>query len=136
VIGDLMSNGVQVAVPLSEHLPFDLIAIGQDGTTRRVQVRYRAAVDAAHLRCRLGGWWADRHGNHHRVFDASAIDVLAIYCPSPKTFVYLLVGELPPAHVNLRLASARNGQVKRTRDASDYRDPSRMFRPGLSRQRC
>jgi hypothetical protein len=90
-------------------------------------VRYRAAADAAQLRCRLGGWWADRHGNHHRAFDASAIDVLAIYCPSPRTFVYLLADELPAAHVNLRLSKARNGQVKRTRDASDYRDPWRMF---------
>ena len=61
VIGDLMSNGVQVAVPLSEHLPFDLIAIGEGGAMRRVQVRYRASADAAHLRCELGGWWADRH---------------------------------------------------------------------------
>ena len=47
VIGDLMSNGVQVAIPLSEHLPFDLIAIGDGGAMRRVQVRYRALADAA-----------------------------------------------------------------------------------------
>src|SRR5687768_11768930 len=57
-----MSNGVQVAIPLSEHLPFDLIAIGEGGAMRRIQVRYRASADAAHLRCELGGWWADRHG--------------------------------------------------------------------------
>jgi hypothetical protein len=129
VIGDLMTHGVQVAVPLSEHLPFDLVAIDERGEMRRVQVRYRASVDAAHLRCRLGGWWADRHGNHHHAFDASAIDVLAIYCPSPTTFVYLLADELPPAHVNLLLSKAKNGQVRRTRDASEYRDPWRMFGP-------
>jgi len=40
VIADLMTHGVRVAVPLSEHLPFDLIAIGEDGAMRRVQVRY------------------------------------------------------------------------------------------------
>jgi len=129
VIGDLMSNGVQVAVPLSEHLPFDLIAIGETGAMRRVQVRYRASADAAHLRCELGGWWADRHGNHRHAFDASAIDVLAIYCPAPKTFIYLLADELPSAAVNLRLSSAKNGQVKRTRDASHFSDPRRMFGP-------
>ena len=129
VIGDLMSNGVQVAVPLSEHLPFDLIAISEQGDMRRVQVRYRASADAAQLSCRLGGWWADRHGNHQHVFDPSAIDVLAIYCPSPRTFVYLLTDELPSTHVNIRLARTRNGQVKRTRDACEYRDPWRMFGP-------
>src|SRR5216683_5100347 len=35
VIADLMTNGVQVAVPLSEHLPFDLIAIGEQGSCVR-----------------------------------------------------------------------------------------------------
>src|SRR3982074_2597939 len=89
VIGDLMTNGVQVAVPLSEHLPFDLIAIGEDGAMRRGQGRYRASVDGAHVRCHLGGSWADRNGTDKRAFDASAIDGLAIYCPSPKTFIYL-----------------------------------------------
>lgn len=96
VIANLMTNGIHVAVPSSEHSPFDLIAINADGAMRRVQVRYRAAVDAAHLSCRLGGWWADRRGNHHRVFDPSAIDVLAIYCPSPRTFVYLLADDYQP----------------------------------------
>jgi hypothetical protein len=129
VIADLMTNGVQVAVPLSEHLPFDLIAIGEDGAMRRVQVRYRASVDSAQLRCGLAGSWADWNGTHKRAFDASSIDALAIYCPSPRTFVYLLAGELPSSYVNLRLAKAKNGQVKRTRDASQYRDPWRMFGP-------
>ena len=133
IIGDLMSNGVQVAIPLSEHLPFDLIAIGEGGAMRRVQVRYRASADAAHLRCELGGWWADRHGNHRHAFDASAIDALAIYCPAPRTFVYLLADELPSAAVNLRLVKAKNGQLKRTRDASEYRDPWRMFGPVAQR---
>jgi hypothetical protein len=71
----------------------------------------------------------NRNGRHKRAFDALAIDVLAVYCPSPRTFVYLLADELPSTGVYLRLSKARNGQVKRTRDSSDYRDPSRMFEP-------
>ena len=57
------------------------------------------------------------------------LDALAIYCPCPRTFVYLLANELPANYVNLRLAKAKNGQVKRTRDAAEYRDPWRMFGP-------
>ena len=45
VIADLMTNGIQVALPLSEHLPFDLIAMGEHGAMRRVQVRDRASAD-------------------------------------------------------------------------------------------
>jgi hypothetical protein len=133
VIADLMTNGVQVAVPLSEHQPFDLIAISEDGAMRRVQVRYRASADASRLRCELPGSWADRNRNHKHAFDASAIDVLAIYCPSPRTFVYLLADELPTTGVHVRLSKARNGQVRRTRDASEYRDPRRMFGPVAQR---
>ncbi len=95
---------------------------------RRVQVRYRASVDSAQLRCGLAGSWADRNGTK-RAFDASSIDALAIYCPSPRTLVYLLAGELPSSYVNLRLSKAKNGQLKRTRDSSEYRNPWRMFGP-------
>jgi hypothetical protein len=62
-----------------------------------------------------------------RAFDASSIDALAVYCPSPRTFAYLLASELNASYVNLRFSKAKNGQVKRTRDAADYRDPWRMF---------
>ena len=129
VIADLMTNGIQVALPLSEHLPFDLIAMGEHGAMRRVQVRYRASADGAKLRCELVGSWADRNGTHTRPFDPSAIDALAIYCPSPTTFAYLLANELPSTGVYLRLSKAKNSQVKRTRTASEYRDPWRMFGP-------
>ena len=71
VIADLMTNGIQVAVPLSEHLPFDLIAIGEHGAMRRVQVRYRASSDASLFRCELVGSGADPNGTHKRAFDVS-----------------------------------------------------------------
>ena len=80
-----MTNGVQVAVPPSEHLPFDLIAIGEHGAMRRVQVRYRAEASAGLLGYELVSSWADRNGTHKRALDASAINVLAIYCPFPWT---------------------------------------------------
>ena len=78
VIADLMTSGVHVAVPLSEHLPFDLVAIDDGGAMRRVQVRYRTSLDAAHVRCHLGTSWADRNGTHKRAFDAASIDALVI----------------------------------------------------------
>jgi hypothetical protein len=113
VIDDLMTNGLQVAVPLGEHLPFDLIAINDHGAMRRVQVRNRASAEASLLRCELFGSWADRNGTHKRAFDPSAMDVLAIYCPSPRTFVYMLAGELPSTGVYLRLSKCekRSGQA-------------------------
>ena len=129
VIADLMTSGVHVAVPLSEHLPFDLVAIDDGGAMRRVQVRYRTSLDAAHVRCHLGTSWADRNGTHKRAFDAASIDALAIYCPCPRTFVYLLANELPASYVNLRLAKA-----KTARSSARETLPSIATRGGCSGQ--
>ena len=92
-------------------------------------MRYRTSLDAAHVRCHLGTSWADRNGTHTRAFDVVSIDVLAVYCPSPRTFAYLLASELNASDINLRFSKAKNGQVKRTRDAAEHRDPWRMFGP-------
>jgi len=79
-------------------------------------------VATSEVRGRIG------NGTHKRAFDASSIDPLAIYCPSPRTLVHSLAGELPSSYVNLCLSKAKNGQVKRTRDAGlSY--PWRMFGP-------
>jgi hypothetical protein len=40
-----------------------------------------------------------------------------------------LADELPSSYVNLRFCKAKNGQIKGTRDASEYREPWRMFGP-------
>jgi hypothetical protein len=84
-------NRVQVAVLFTEHLPFDFIAVVEHDAVRRIQARYRASVEASLLGCEFLGCGrieADRNGTHKRAFDPSAIDVLVIYCPSPKMFVY------------------------------------------------
>jgi hypothetical protein len=61
-----------------------------------------------------------------RIVHRCACDLL----PFPENVCLpLLAGELPSSYVNLRLSKAKNGQVKRTRDASQYRDPWRMFGP-------
>ncbi len=45
---DLLEHGIRACLPLSEHLPFDLIAVMPDFTTlRRVQVKYRTPDNGA-----------------------------------------------------------------------------------------
>ncbi|MCI0348076.1 MAG: group I intron-associated PD-(D/E)XK endonuclease, partial [Acidobacteriales bacterium] len=48
VIAHLLEHNIRVCRPLSEHLPFDFIAVMPDMCTlRRVQVKYREARDGA-----------------------------------------------------------------------------------------
>jgi hypothetical protein len=128
VIGDLLHSGIQVALPISEHLPFDVIAVSDEGILSRVQVKYRTAANDR-IDCELKTSWADRNGTHNRPFDPSTCDAVAIYCPDPRMCCYLKVTELAGGSVALRLAPARNGQAKGIRMAVDYVDPGRIFAP-------
>lgn len=40
VIFDLTSKGIKIALPVSSHLPFDIIAISEDCKLSRIQVKY------------------------------------------------------------------------------------------------
>ena len=44
VIVDLMSKGIHVCLPISEHLPFDLIAVYPEGRLSRLSVNYRSVT--------------------------------------------------------------------------------------------
>src|SRR5438105_4438049 len=107
VIGDLLHAGIQIALPLSEHLPFDLIAIADDGRLSRVQVKYRTA-EVDHVTCKLRSSWADRNGSHTRPFDPGSCDAVAIYCPDPQLCCYIRTDEFSNGSLTLRLAPARN----------------------------
>ena len=41
VISDLLCHGIGVFMPLSEHQPFDVVAVNHEGKMSRVQVKYR-----------------------------------------------------------------------------------------------
>lgn len=43
VIADLVKHGIGIALPLSEHMPFDLDAVSPDGQLSRVSVKFRRA---------------------------------------------------------------------------------------------
>src|SRR5262245_26014135 len=109
-------------------------------TCRSISSRLTSRVECAGFRCDTEPHWTQLTSvaiwePRGRIATAptnarstqASIDALAIYCPSPRTFAYLLTNELNASYVNLRFSKAKNGQVKRTRDASEYRDPWRMF---------
>ena len=45
IIRDLEIKGIKSCLPISEHLPFDLIAISPEGKLSRVSVKYKIARD-------------------------------------------------------------------------------------------
>ena len=65
-MADLVKHDIQVALPISEHLPFDLIAINPMGRIVKVSVKYRTTEKRGVVRVRAGSVWNDRNGTHYR----------------------------------------------------------------------
>lgn len=135
VIANLMREGAQVFLPISEHLPFDLIAVSPTmQELLRVQVKYVAARDGA-LRIRLRRTHADRHGIHSKPIRLEEIDALAIFCPDTNEVYYVRRSEAAGFRrmLSLRLTPSKNGQTRNVRPAGDFVRASRIFGPVAQR---
>ena len=128
VIADLMRHGIQVALPISEHLPFDCIGISGDGELCRLSVKYRKAK-LGRLEIRLRSSWADRRGTHLRDHCKDDYDATAIYCPDKQACYYVRNNEVDGKTIVLRVDPAKNNQVSGVRRADDFADPARLFEP-------
>lgn len=128
VVADMLKAGIQPAMLLSEHLPFDCIAIAPDAKLARVQVKYRSAR-SGFIAVKMTSCWADKHGVHSRHADKSMIDAVAVYCPDTATVYYVKTSEISDNVDNftLRLEPSKNGQKSGIRMASDFVGAERLF---------
>jgi hypothetical protein len=118
VIADLLSKGIQVCLPLSEHLPFDLIAVKQDGSLLRVSVKYRTLKKGS-VYVVFSSSYSDSHGVHTKEIDKNLIDLLAIYCPETKEVYYVIPSNFDKS-VTLRVEESKNNQTKGVNLAKNY----------------
>ncbi len=127
IIADLMSKGIQVAIPISEHLPFDCIAISERNKLIRLSAKYRKKKSRGSIEVVLRSTWADRHGNHAKQQDKDLFDATAIYCPDNRECYYVLNSEVEGQSICLRFELTKNNQIQGVKMASDFRDPNRLF---------
>lgn len=118
VIADLLSKGIQVCLPLSEHLPFDLIAVKNEGTLLRVSVKYREIKNGS-VSVSFRSSYSDSKGVHTKEIDKNMIDLLAIYCPQTATVYYVDPSKFDK-NVTLRIEESKNNQTKGINLAKDY----------------
>lgn len=118
VIADLLSKGIQVCLPLSEHLPFDLIAVKQNGSLLKVSVKYRTLTKGC-VYVAFSSSYSDSHGVHTKAVNKDLIDLLAIYCPETKEVYYVTPSEFDKS-VTLRIEESKNNQTKGVNLAKDY----------------
>jgi PD-(D/E)XK endonuclease len=127
VIADLVKHDIDVALPLSEHLPFDLIAIDACGRMAKVSVKYRTMSTQGVVTVRSRSVWNDRHGTHYRPHAAGDYDAVAIYCPDTDECYYVPTSQVSVSGITLRISEARNSQIAGVRKARWFRAPDRIF---------
>lgn len=132
VIADLLGHGAKVCLPISEHLPFDLIAVSPSmKEVRRVQVKHVVMRDGC-IRIPLRRTHSDRRGVHRKLVVLDELDAIAVFCPDVSEVYYVRRDEIPrglQSTLTLRLIQSRNGQVKRVRSARDFAGTDRLFGP-------
>ena len=131
VIADLLINGYQYAPLISEHMPFDLIAIDptSNRNLKKIQVKYIARKNNV-LTIDFRSTYSDSNGIHVKKVDRTSFDAYAIYCPETHQIFYILTTEIPEEmgrSITLRLEKPLQNQQKGIRMANDYLGVSRIF---------
>lgn len=126
IIADLLSKGIQVALPISEHLPFDCIAISSEGRLSRLSVKYRAVDATGRIDVPLRSVWSNSSGCHTRPYDRSEFDAIAVYCPNTKQCYYVHIQEILGTRLSLRVTEPKQKQ-KTAPLASSFLDVDVIF---------
>jgi PD-(D/E)XK endonuclease len=122
VAGDLVSRGYKVALPYGEDWDYDVILFRTE-RLERVQVKYACSDGERVLAsCRSRSLTNGKIKRTKR-YTSETIDWLAVYDATTEQIFYIPAAELGTGmdEITLRLTPARNGQVRRTREAVDYR---------------
>lgn len=127
VIADLDKHKIKIAIPLSEHLPFDVIAINQAGQLSRVSIKYKSmsngliAIPLRSISTNMKGWKA-------KTIDFSDIDAMAIYCPDTEHCYYIPSSFLKDCKstFTLRVSDSKKNR-KDIHWARDYFNPNVLF---------
>ncbi|SRR5450759_795537 len=128
VISDLLCHGIGVFMPLSEHQPFDVVAVNHEGKMSRVQVKYRSLSPRGTLEVQLRSIYSDKNGHHTKRVDLAQFDCYAVYCPDNGKVYYLRNDEISAnKSFALRVMPPKNSQKKRIVFASRYESIERIF---------
>jgi len=131
VIADLLEQGIQVALPFGDDLPFDLVAVGPEFQLWKVQIKYASAHRGV---IRIKNWrqYENTQRRYERSYTSKQVDVFAIYCPDTDLVYYIPQAEIEQkATFYLRITPAANKQevgVHWHEDYRSFRDASETIR--------
>jgi len=117
-IADLTAKGHIPCVPLSEHQPYDLVAVLKNGSAVKLQVKFATLKKNGVIDVKFRTGWVDKKGMHMRHYNEKEFDYYAIYCPEKEIVLY--VPNLRDCPKAIRFDKPGNNQKKYVKWANDY----------------
>jgi hypothetical protein len=118
VISDLTTKGYIPCIPLSEHQPYDIVAIGKNGVALKLQVKYATLKSNGTVEVRFRTSWTDKNGTHIKHYSKDEFDFYAIYCPEKDAVIY--IPNTPGCPKAVRFEKTANNQSCNVKWANDY----------------
>ncbi len=118
VIADLAAKGFTPCIPLSEHQPYDLVAVLDDTSVVKLQVKYASLKRNGTIDVKFRTSWADKNGTHIKHYKVEDFDYYAIYCPEKEKVLY--IPNAPHCPKAIRFEKPSNNQDKLVKWARDY----------------
>lgn len=118
VISDLTIKGYVPCLPLSEHQPYDIVAVANSGKMFKLQVKYAALQSNGTVEIRFRTSWADKNGTHIRHYSEEQFDYYAVYCPEKDVVIY--VPNRSGCPKALRFERTKNNQSRYVKWANNY----------------
>lgn len=128
IIAHLTANDIYCALPISEHLPFDLIVISPDNKTlKRVQCKYRDLESSGNIKLSMHNSYNYANETHKIAHDLSQFDCYAIFCRTNNTVYYINNFELiNQSNFTIRVDYPKNNQLT-CNFGIIYENPNRIF---------
>jgi len=135
----LAKQGIKTCLPVSEHLPFDLIAVNEKAQLLRVSVKhvklYRDAI-AVHLY----SVYSNTKVTVAKRIDTSMIDCIAVYCPELDSCFFISAEQISQHKkvftLKPRALLKRPSYSSVNNIAEDFQEISPLFKDGGKLENC
>lgn len=131
VIAALAKKNIKVALPMCEHLPFDLIGISEQGKLSRISIKYRTAVDGL-IEVPIRTISSNSQGYKVKYADLNDIDGFAVYCPTTDQVYFINSERLKGFTSGMILRIQEEDKFKKRRHlinwANDFLNPDVLFK--------
>lgn len=124
IIADLTKQGFACFLPISDHLPFDLIAVDkQTFKTFKVQVKFRCIErtdSSPTIILPLTTVYSTKKGNKVSTYDLTTFDYFAVFNPDTSTCFYISTNEIIDLNVKSGVCFSTEKRTSKARVISDY----------------